>query len=111
MERFPPSGEHADLNGHGHDEEDWAEMLARTVAHLAAQLTINQIRLRALASELHDRDLVDAGAVAARVRAIAATETGIYLHENLGESLAEVIDVESLKRDLIDYLQSDSEDA
>ena len=42
MDRFPPGTDPADLNGHGHEEEDWAETLARSVAHLAAQLTVNQ---------------------------------------------------------------------
>ena len=98
MERFPPGGDPADLNGHGHDEEEWAEALTRSLAHLAAQLTVNQIRLRAL---------VDPVAIAARVRAIARTETGVYLRENLGESLVDVIDVETLEQDLVDYLQTD----
>jgi hypothetical protein len=40
------------------------------------------------------------------VRAIAANETGTYLRENLGESLVEIIDVETLEQDLVDYLQS-----
>jgi hypothetical protein len=107
MERFPPGGDPADLNGHGHDEEEWAEALARSVAHLAAQLTVNQIRLRALATELGERGLVDPAVVATRVRTIAKTETGTYLRENLGESLIEVIDVEALEQDLAEYLQSD----
>lgn len=107
MERFPPGSDPADLNGHGHDDEDWAEALARSVAHLAAQLTINQIRLRALATELGAKDLVDSAAVATRVRAIAITDTGAYLRENLGESLVEIIDVESLEQDLINYLQEE----
>jgi hypothetical protein len=107
MERFPPGSDPADLNGHGHEEEDWAEALARSVAHLAAQLTINQIRLRALATELGEQDLVDRTAVAARVRQIAAAETGAYLRENLGESLVEIIDVETLEQDLVDYLRED----
>ena len=68
MERFPPGDDPADLNGHGHDEEEWAEALTRSVAHLAAQLTVNQIRLRALATELGERGLVDPVAIAARVR-------------------------------------------
>ena len=106
MERFPPGDDPADLNGHGHDEE-WAEALTRSVAHLAAQLTINQIRLRALATELGERGLIDPGAVAARVRGIAKAETGVYLRENLGESLVDVIDVDTLEQDLVDYLQSD----
>ena len=107
MERFPPGGDPADLNGHGHDEEEWAKALTRSLAHLAAQLTVNQIRLRALATELGERELVDPLAVAAHVRAIAKTETGVYLRENLGESLVDVIDVETLEQDLVDYLQTD----
>jgi hypothetical protein len=107
MERFPPGEDPADLNGHGHEEEDWAEALARSVAHLAAQLTINQIRLRALATEMSERELVDPAAVAARVRAIAIADTGDYLRENLGESLVEIIDVESLEHDLVAYLQDE----
>jgi hypothetical protein len=106
MERYPPGDDPADLNGHSREEEDWAEVLARSIAHLAAQVTINQIRLRALATELDARDLVDADSVNARVRAIAANETGTYLRENLGESLVEIIDVETLEQDLVDYLQS-----
>ena len=107
MERFPPGEDPADLNGHGHDDEAWAETLARSVAHLAAQLTVNQIRLRALATALGARDLIDPGAVAAHVRAIAETETGTYLRENLGESLAEIIDLEALEQDLVEYLRAD----
>jgi hypothetical protein len=107
VDHFPPGGDAADLNGHGHEDEAWAETLARTVAHLAAQLTVNQIRLRALATELGERGAVDPGAVAARVRAIADAETGTYLRENLGEGLIDVIDVESLERDLIAYLNAD----
>src|SRR5215216_2630449 len=109
MERFPPGDDPADLNGHGHDEEEWAEALTRSVAHLAAQLTVNQIRLRALATELGERALVDPGAIAARVRTIAKTETGVYLRENLGESLVDVIDVETLEQDLVEYLESDDD--
>jgi hypothetical protein len=111
MERFPPGSDPADLNGHGHEEEDWAETLARSVAHLSAQLTISQIRLRALATELGERALIDPAAVAARVRKIAAAETGIYLRENLGESLVEIIDVEALEQDLVEYLNDEGETA
>ncbi len=106
MERLPPGDDPADLNGHGHEEE-WTEALTRSVAHLAAQLTVNQIRLRALATTLGERGLVDSAAVATQVRTIAAAETGTYLRENLGESLSGIIDVEALERDLVDYLQMD----
>jgi multidrug efflux pump subunit AcrA (membrane-fusion protein) len=109
MERFPPGSDPADLNGHGHDEEEWAEALARSVAHLAAQLTISQIRLRALATELGERALLQPSAVAERVREIAVAETGAYLRENLGDSLIEIIDVEALERDLVDYLNDEGE--
>ena len=109
MERFPPGTDPADLNGHGHEDEEWAETLARSVAHLAAQLTISQIRLRALATELGDRALLDRAAVAARVRQIAEAETGAYLRENLGEGLVDIIDVEALEQDLVDYLREDEE--
>lgn len=89
---------------HDHPSAEWGEALTRTMAHLAAQLTLSQIRLRALATELHGRGLVEPEAVALRVRAIAAAEAGGYLRENLGEALVEVIDVDALERDLIVYL-------
>lgn len=78
--------------------------MVRTVAHLAAQLTIVQIRLRALATELDAREAIAAGAVADRVATLAPAEAGSYLRENLGEILEEVIDVETLERDVITYL-------
>ncbi len=89
---------------HDHDPEAWAETLARTVAHLAAQLTVTQIRLRALATELQEAGGVDPVAVGARVRAIGAAEVGGYLRENLGEALVEVVDVEALEGDLLAFL-------
>jgi hypothetical protein len=100
-----------DSDGHspGHDhrgggDDAWAEALARTVAHLAAQLTVAQVRLRALATDLGERGVADPEAVAARVRAIAEAEAGPILRENLGEALLDVIDVEALENDLVAYL-------
>jgi hypothetical protein len=61
-----------------HTPDDWAELLARTVAHLAAQLTMTQIRLRALATEVSDRDPAAAAAVRERLRRLATGETGRY---------------------------------
>ena len=111
MADFPQAFESGGLDGrHGHSPEDWGEALARTVAHLAAQLTITQIRLRALATELGEQGTVDGGAVGGRVRAIAAAEAGAYLRQNLGEALVEVIDVETLERDLVAYLAEVSGD-
>jgi len=105
MEQFPPvNGTHNSGQPHDHDPREWTETLVRSVAHLAAQLTLNQIRLRALATELQARDALDQAAVASRVRAIAAAEGGGYLRENLGEALVEVIDVETLEQDLVAFL-------
>ncbi len=101
MEQFPA----ASSNGHGHHiSDEWADAMVRTVAHLAAQLTIVQIRLRALATELNAHEAIAGGAVADRVAALAPAEVGSYLRENLGEILEEVIDVETLERDVITYL-------
>lgn len=106
-ESIPPSRDGDDSStSHHHSPEEWAELLARTVAHLAAQLTMAQIRLRALATELHEAGTVDDRAVQSRVARIASTETGVYLRENLGETLAEVIDVESLESEISSFLQS-----
>lgn len=105
MEFGPPVNGAGGTNSHGHPVSDeWADSMVRTVAHLAAQLTIVQIRLRALATELNARDAAAAAAVAARVETLAPAEVGSYLRENLGEILTEVIDVEVLERDLIRYL-------
>ena len=92
---------------HDHAGEEWAEVLARTVAHLAAQLTMTQIRLRALATELQETGTVDAAAVGARVKAIATAEAGGYLRENLGEALVELVDVEALEADLVAFLAAE----
>ncbi len=89
---------------HAHSADEWNEAIVRTVAHLAAQLTVAQIRLRALASDLAERGLVEPETVAARVRALAEREAGETLRENLGEALAEVIDIDALERELVDYL-------
>ena len=96
-------------NDHGqseHSADEWAELLARTVAHLAAQLTMTQIRLRALGSELTARDPGFDDAVRTRLRTIATLETGRYLRENLGDALVELIDVESLEQEIIAFLSS-----
>ncbi len=76
------------------------------MAHLAAQLTMAQIRLRALATELADGQAVDPDRVAERVRLLAAAEAGVYLRENLGEALTEVIDIDTLEQDLVAYLNA-----
>ena len=90
---------------HQHTPEEWADLMARTAAHLAAQVTMTQLRLRALASELAERDLVDPGAVQGRLNGLAESETGRYLREHLGEALVDVVDVEALETDIIAYLR------
>src|SRR5215216_7532127 len=91
--RFGQSNGGNDPSSPDHAPDEWGEVLARTVAHLAAQLTMTQIRLRALATELATNGTADASAVSARVQTIATAETGNYLRENLGEALAELIDL------------------
>jgi hypothetical protein len=87
-----------------HTSDEWAEAMARTIAHLAAQLTMSQIRLRALATEMSSRGIVDEAAVARRAGEIAARETGSYLRENLGSVLSDMIDVDSLESEIVSYL-------
>lgn len=91
-------------DGHAHSPEEWAELMARTVAHLAAQLTMMQIRVRALATELGERGAVDGAAVQRRVAEIAAVDGAGYLRENLGEALVDVIDVDALAADIVTFL-------
>jgi hypothetical protein len=104
MDERSPSGN--GYQGHQPTAEEWAGLLAHTVAHLAAQLTMAQVRLRAIATELADLGLVDPTSVQRRVSEIAHAETGSYLRENLGETMADLIDFESLQADIIDYLSS-----
>lgn len=96
-------------NDHGqpeHAAEEWAEVLARSVAHLAAQLTMTQIRLRALASEVTTQHPELDDTVRARLRTIAPLETGRYLRENLGEALVELIDVDALEQEIVAFLSA-----
>ena len=85
-------------------QQEWLETLTRTVAHLAAQVTITQVRLRALASELDARGGVDQTAVARRVAEIAQAETGSLLRENLGVALTEAIEADALEAEIIAWL-------
>ncbi len=89
---------------HGHSTDEWNELLLRTVAHLAAQVTVTQLQLRALASELEARGLAEPEAVGQRVRALALTRSGEILRENLGEALAEAIEIEELEAQIVAQL-------
>jgi hypothetical protein len=88
--------------------EAWAELFATTIAHLAAQLTLTQLRLRALATVTAERGAVDRQAVAARLTEIADRETEGYLRENLGPALSEAVDVAELTRDIVSFLQGEA---
>jgi hypothetical protein len=96
----------SDADAHEHDVPQWAEQLVRTVAHLAAQLTMTQIRLRALASEASAADAVATDRVQARLTEIAAADTGTYLRENLGEALIELIDIDALEHEIVTFLST-----
>jgi hypothetical protein len=107
MEDFTGSGSEGNgFHGPQPTANEWAAVLAHTVGHLAAQLTMTQVRLRAIATELTARGGVDGSAIHARVREIASAETGSYLRENLGEDFADLIDIDSLEADIVDYLSS-----
>lgn len=104
-------GDHEpEQNGTGADSQalvdrEIVEALTRTTAHLAAQLTMSQIRLRALATVL-ERDGTASGAdVQAVINEIAQRDLGLYLRENLGDALVEMIEVDDLSRQLEAFLQ------
>lgn len=85
----------------------WAELFATTIAHLAAQLTTTQLRLRALASVVAEQGGADPAAVQAKLVSLAEADAGRYLRENLGAELTEAIEVESLERDLVAFLRGE----
>ena len=103
-ERVDLQPDAADAPAQQRTSDEWTEAMARTVAHMAAQLTMSQIRLRALATEMSARGIIDDDAIARRAGQIAAQETGAYLRENLGTVLADLIDVESLENEIVAYL-------
>jgi hypothetical protein len=86
----------------------WAELFATTIAHLAAQLTMTQLRLRALATVAAESGAIDPRAVSANLSEIAAREAGSYLRENLGVELTEAIDADDLTREIVAFLQGEA---
>jgi len=87
-----------------HHADEWVEVMARTVAHLAAQLTMTQLRLRALATELDRAGAVDAAAVRATLGELADRHAASYLRENLGEALGEIVEVDALAGQIVAFL-------
>ncbi len=99
------------MHGSGHsdgsqDEKEAIEALTLVVAHLAAQLTMTQIRLRGLATALQATG-IDPAVVRGHVTEIADREAGHYLTENLGERLAGLIDIEQLTRDIVEFVSAE----
>ncbi len=89
------------------DITEWAELFATTIAHLAAQLTMTQLRLRALATTIGEQGGADPAAVKVCLANLADTETGRYLRQNLGEDLANAIEIDDLERDVIAFLKGE----
>ena len=88
------------------DPFETIESLARTVAHLALQLTISQIQLRAMGSAIEEAGVVASDAVGRATAKIARGNAGRFLRENLGPELSEMIDVSDLERQIVAYLSA-----
>lgn len=88
------------------DNLEAIEALTLVVAHLAAQLTMTQIRLRGLATALEATG-IDPAVVQGHVTEIADREAGHYLRENLGERLAGLIEIEPLTRDIVEFVSAE----
>jgi hypothetical protein len=78
--------------------------MAGAIAHLAAQLTISQLRLRALATALAEAGHVAPEAVQGGLAALAETEALAYLEQNLGESLIGIVDTTALAEEIVSFL-------
>jgi len=103
----PMEPDHRDGGGPQPPEDlaAWAELFATTIAHLAAQLTMTQLRLRALATAAAETGAIDPAAVQRNLAALADSETGRYLRENLGPELSEAVEIDALERDVISFLR------
>ena len=88
------------------DPFETIESLAQTVAHLALQLTIAQIQMRALGSAIEEAGLVGGDTVASATARIARMQAGRFLRENLGPELSEMIDTTDLERQIVAYLSA-----
>jgi hypothetical protein len=84
--------------------EETIESLAQTVAHLALQLTVAQLQLRALGTVLAESGVVSGADVIARSAQLADEHAGAFLAGNLGPALVELIDMPDLERQIVEYL-------
>lgn len=89
------------------DPTEAIEALARTVAHLAVQLTITQIQLRGLGQALAESGAVDGEAVLRATATLARQHAGRFIAENLGDALANLVDTKDLEAQIISFLESD----
>jgi hypothetical protein len=84
--------------------EQTVESLAQTVAHLALQLTIAQLQLRALGAALESAGVIADADVAAASGQLAEMHAAEYLAANMGSAIAAMVDIPELERDVIAYL-------
>jgi hypothetical protein len=95
-------------NGHSHaDQSDVIEALARTVAHLAVQLTITQLQLRGLGKVIGESGAVSGEAVLRETDRLAQIHARSFVTENLGEALAGLVDANTLADEIIQFLHVD----
>ena|SRR5688572_5013794 len=85
---------------------DTIERLAQTVAHLALQLTIVQLQLRALGNAAAESGMLDSTRVEQAAANVARMHAGRYLQENLGEVLSDLVDLPELERQIVSYLSA-----
>ena len=88
------------------DSAEAIESLARSVAHLAVQVTIAQLQLRALGQVLESANLAGSDVVADATASLARSSAGRFLSENLGPELAGLIDLDDLESQVIAYLSA-----
>ncbi len=97
----------ADHPEQNHQTRDEAlERLAQTVAHLALQLTIVQVQLRALGAAAAEAGTVDTARVERAAANVARMHAGRYLRENLGVALSDLVDLPELERQIVAYLSA-----
>ncbi len=95
-------------NPHVHSDPNEAiEALARTVAHLAVQLTITQLQLRGLGQVLEESGELLGEAVQRATSDLARRNASAFVAENLGPALAGLIDVSELEREIVRFLEPD----
>lgn len=105
MDQREDTGFDADVTGDPHG--DAIERMAQVVAHLAAQLTIAQLQLRALGTVLSASGAVDEGLVRRQLAELARAEAGTILSQTLGEALEGIVETEALAAQIVAFLARD----